>query len=140
MKTLTKPFDLFDLMKLDLDSTLEKNLFQSTLMTKKIYSNIKELDDEILLELIVPGFKKNEIEISLENNTLLVHAKKETKEENSNEKYILNEYSSKEFSRNFKINPNVDMESISSKLEDGILTIKVPKMKKIETKKLIQIK
>lgn len=138
MKTLTNPYSLFDLMKLDLDSTLEKNLFPTTLTSKKIYSNIKEMEEYVLLELVVPGFKKNEIEITLENNGLLVKGKKEEK---NTEKYILNEYSfATEFSRNFKINPNVDMDSISSQLEDGVLTIKVPRLKKAETKKVIQIK
>ena len=63
MKTLTNPYSLFDLMKLDLDSTLEKNLFPTTLTSKKIYSNIREMEEDVLLELVVPGFKKNEIEI-----------------------------------------------------------------------------
>jgi len=87
MKTLTNPYSLFDLMKLDLDSTLEKNLFPTTLISKKIYSNIKEMEEDVVLELVVPGFKKNEIEITLDNNNLLVKGKKEEK---NTEKYILN--------------------------------------------------
>ena len=138
MKTLTNPYNLFDLMKLDLDSTLERNLLPATLTSKKIYSNIKELEEDVVIELVVPGFKKNEIEITLENNNLLVKGKKDEK---ITEKYILNEYSfATEFSRSFKVNQNVDIDLINSKLEDGVLTIKVPRLKKAEVKKVIQIK
>lgn len=140
MKTLLKkPYDLFDLMKSDLNYSLLDNMFYPSSLNSKTFSNIKELEDCVLVEMIIPGFKKEEIEISIDNNLLLVKGKKELKSENENSNFILNEYSVNEFSRSFKVNPSMNFDSIESKLEDGILSIKVPKAKKAENKKIIKI-
>lgn len=138
MKTLTKPYDLFDAIKTNFDYSLMDNLFYPT-VNKKAFSNIKELDDEVQIEIISPGFKKNEIEITLDNDNLIVTGKKTKEAEKKSEKYIAYEYQSDDFTRTYKINPNLNSEAITSKLEDGILTIKVPKTQKTENKKLIKI-
>jgi HSP20 family protein len=139
MKTLTKPYDLFDLMKSNLDSTLFDNFIYSNGVTKKTLSNIKENEDYISIEMITPGFKKNEIEIFFENNLLTIKGKRELKKENESTNYILTEYNVNEFSRSFKINPNLNSDDITSSLEDGILIVKVPRLKKVDNKKIIKI-
>lgn len=141
MKTLTlnKPYDVFDFMKSNLDNTVFDSFFYPNLVNKKTLSNIKEMDDHVSIEMLVPGFRKNEIEISLENNQITITGTKEIKNEKENHNFILNEYNMSSFSRNFKINPNLNSEEITSVLEDGILKVKVPKIKKTENKKLIKI-
>ena len=139
MKTLNKPYDLFDLMKSNLDSALFDNLIYQNPVTKKTLSNIKENEDHVCIEMIVPGFKKNEIEIFFENNLLTIKGKKELKKEKESTNYILNEYNVAEFSRSFKINPNLNSDDITSSLEDGILNVKVPRLKKVDNKKIIKI-
>jgi len=139
MKTLTKPYDLFDLMKSNLDSTLFDNFIYQNGVTKKMPSNIKEREDHVCIEMVIPGFKKDEIEIFFENDLLTIKGKKELKKENESTKYIINEYNVAEFSRSFKINPNLNSDDISSSLEDGILNVKVPRIKKVENKKIIKI-
>jgi HSP20 family protein len=139
MKTLTKPYDLFDLMKSNLDSTLFDNFIYSNGVTKKTLSNIKENEDYISIEMITPGFKKNEIEIFFENNLLTIKGKRELKKENESTNYILTEYNVNEFSRSFKINPNLNSDDITSSLEDGILIVKVPRLKKVDNKKIIKL-
>jgi HSP20 family protein len=139
MKTLNKPYDLFDLMKSNLDSTLFDNFIYQNPVAKKTLSNIKENEDHVCIEMIVPGFKKNEIEIFFENNLLTIKGKKELKKEKESTNYVLNEYSVGEFSRSFKINPNLNSDDITSSLEDGILNVKVPRVKRVENKKIIKI-
>ncbi len=145
MKTLTtKPYNLFDLMKSNimdssLDSSIPDIFFGSNLNLKNTSCNIKDLEDHICLEMIVPGFKKNEIEISFENNLITVKGKKVSEKETDKSNYILNEYKLADFTRSFKVNPNLNTEEIYSTLEDGILNVKIPKVKKAESKKIIKI-
>lgn len=141
MKTLNlhKPYDLFDLIKSDLNPKLIDDLFYTNKPYFKNLSNIKDLEDHVLLEMIVPGFKKNEIEITIENNLLNVSAKKQQDIDNQNEKYLLKEFFIQNFVKNFKVNPEMNVDLIESKLEDGILQIVIPKAKKVENKKIIKI-
>lgn len=139
MKTLTKPYDLFDLVKSNFDSALFDNFVYPNAVSKKTLSNIRENEDHVLIEMIVPGFKKNEIEIFFENNLLTIKGKRESSNENLSNNYVLNEYSTNEFSRSFKVNPSLNSDEISSTLEDGILSLKVPRVKKVENKKIIKI-
>ncbi len=88
------------------------------------FSEIKANDSAYEIQFIVPGFKKNEITLSATPSYLYVAARNKT-----------NLYSDK-----IKLNSSVDIENITSKLEDGILYITVPK-KTQEAKSLsIEIK
>lgn len=102
-------------------------------------TNISEKDNEVKVNLVIPGYKKSDLEISLENQILTVKGKKSAATEDDNGKYTKREFSTQEFSKSFRIDPNVGDESITSKLEDGILTIQIPRAKKTESKKMISI-
>lgn len=145
MKTLTtKPYNLFDLMKSNimdssLDSSIPDIFFNSNFNLKNTSCNIRDTEDHVFLEMVVPGFKKSEIEISFENNLITIKGKKISEKETEKSNYILNEYKLADFTRSFKVNPNLNIEEIYSTLEDGILNVKVPKVKKTESKKIIKI-
>ena len=72
----------------------------------------------------VPGFNKENIKISLEQKYLTVEINKETKKEQT--KYLLKERYEGKFSRTFYVG-TVDRTNIKAKVEDGILTITLPK-------------
>lgn len=139
MKTLKNPYDLFDLVKSNLDYSLMDNFIFNNNQFHRPLSNIKDKQDEISIELIAPGYNKNEIEITIDNNILLVKGKKDKTTEIEKENIVLNEFYNTEFQRSFKINTEINIDSVKSKLENGILNISIPKAKKIENKKLIQI-
>lgn len=139
MKTLKNPYDLFDLVKSNLDYSLMDNFIFNKNQFHRPLSNIKDKQDEIAIELIAPGFNKDEIQITIENNILLVKGKKEKITETENQNIILNEFYNTEFQRSFKINTEINIDLIKSKLENGILNISIPKIKKVENKKVIQI-
>lgn len=144
MKTFktTRPYDFFDFIKSDFNSKFTDNFLNPEIFNNlptKTPSNIKESNDFVSIEILVPGFDKDEMEIILEKDLLTIKGKKEPIQNDENESYILKEHSLKEFSRSFKVNPNLDTESIESTLKKGILFVKVPKIKKIENKKTIKI-
>jgi HSP20 family protein len=92
--------------------------------------DVRENADHIYVEAELPGFKKDEIDINLENQTLTISAEhKESKEEKPSDKadWLLRERRYSHFQRSFTLPPTVDPASVQAKLNDGILTVTLQK-------------
>jgi len=130
---------LADLFRSDFQTVMNESLRNPYHFSKNPLMNISDTEKEVEIQMVVPGLKKSEIEVSLDNNLLTVTAKTDKQPEGKNEKYLRKEFETQSFVKSFRIDSNIDQESILSKLEDGVLTIQIPKTKKKETKKLISI-
>ena len=108
---------------------------------KSMRTDIKDNDNEYLLEVELPGFNKDEVKISLDDGYLTVAASKNENKEDENDKYIKKEIYTSKQERSFYFG-NIDESKISAKFENGILKISVPKdeLPQLETKKYIEIK
>lgn len=95
--------------------------------------NVTENENEFQLEYLVPGFKKEEIKVALEQNILTVKAEKKTENIDEQKRYTRKEFSFSSFKRSFTLPENVDIEKMTAKHEHGILHIVLPK--KVEEKK-----
>ncbi len=103
--------------------------------------NISENEHIFKVEIGVPGFRKGEIDISLEGNDLVVSGSKERsdkKDEPVPYKSHSREFDYSHFTRTFEIPKSVDAMQIAAKLEDGLLSIDLPKKEvtKPETRKV----
>ncbi len=100
--------------------------------------NIAENDKEYQLEFSLAGYKKEDLTINLEHDTLTVSAKieKETTNENDDKKYTRREYTSKSFSRAFYLPEQVKEKDIEAAFENGILTLTLPKAVKEKAKEI----
>jgi HSP20 family protein len=89
--------------------------------------NIHETADAFHLELNVPGRKKEDFKINVENGILTISFEK--KEENSNEgfKTVRKEFSFKSFKRSFNLDHQIEAENIQAKYENGLLKLLLPK-------------
>ena len=98
--------------------------------------DIREDGDSLVVEAELPGFKKEEVDITLENQTLTISAerKEEHKEEQKGE-YLLNERRYSRFLRSFTL-PTVDEKSVQAKLEDGALTVALNKREETKPRKI----
>lgn len=96
--------------------------------TRAFKCDIQRLEDKVVVECELPGFKKDDIEISYEDKILTVEAKKDEKVENEKDKnnYIVKERYSQSVRRSFTVD-NIDEDNIKAKYEDGILTITLNK-------------
>lgn len=100
-------------------------------------TDIKETDKEFELSVDLPGFDKNDINLSLDNGYLTIEAKREEKEEKDN--YLRRERSFS-CSRSYYVGDAVTEEDIKAKYNNGTLNLIVPKKEKqIPPKKFIQI-
>ena len=106
-------------------------------------TDIREHDAGYELDIDLPGFKKDEINVELENGYLTISAAKglDKDEQDKKGKYIRKERYAGAMQRSFYVGDAVTEEDIKAKFEDGILKISIPKKdaKAVETKKSIAI-
>jgi len=85
-------------------------------------------DKNFFLEAELPGMKKNEIKISLQDNILTISGeKKKSGEDNDKNEYFRNERIFGKFSRSFTLPKDIDPDSTGAVFEDGILKISIGK-------------
>lgn len=121
---------------------VEKKLYGHN-ASRMMSTDIKQKDDGYELEMDLPGFKKEDIQISLENGYLTISAAKGL-DENSEEKthYIRRERYVGTCSRSFYVGQTITQDQIRAEFHHGILKLFVPKedaMPAIEQKKYIAI-
>ena len=108
-----------------------RQLFNNYLAT-----NIIERDDEFVVSVIAPMVKKDEIKLLAEDGYLTIEINQ--KEVESNEKFIVKEQCALNAQRKFYLG-KINEAKVKAKLEDGILTITVPKAEEVKPK-YIEIK
>lgn len=91
-------------------------------------TDVKETEKDYILDVDLPGFKKEDVNLNLENGYLTISAKREHKVDNEDRKenFVRRERSFGQFSRSFYVG-DVEQDEIEAHLENGILTIKLPK-------------
>ena len=118
---------------------LRDNLFDdmfNCFTQNDLRSDVSFEENEYDITVDVPGVDKKDIDISFNDDVLTVNVKYEKKNEKKN--YTVKERFYSNTSRSFYLE-NANPEAIKAKLENGVLNIKVAKMPKLETKKLIAI-
>ena len=111
-------------------------------------TDIKESDKEYELEMDLPGFKKDEISVELNDGYLTISAAKgldkdeaESKAEAKKGNYIRRERYSGACQRSFYVGEEITQDDIKASFKHGILTLTIPKKdaKQVESKKYISI-
>ena len=100
--------------------------------------DIKENENEYIVEAELPGFKKEDVSASLHNHYLEIAATK-NEEVNQEGDYVYKERATTTLKRKFYLEDAIN-EKVDAKLNDGILKIEIPKDKNIEDKRKIEIK
>ena len=102
--------------------------------------DVYEKNGNYNIEMDIPGYKKEDITLECEDGILSVTAEKkdEVNEEDNDKKYIRRERVYGKVTRTFSF-ADIDEEAISAEFNNGILKITIPKTKKIESKKVIEI-
>lgn len=100
--------------------------------------DLKETDENYLVEADLPGVNKEDITVEFVNNYLIISAKRNYSTENKKENFVRQERHYGEFNRSFYIS-NVDEDNIEASFKDGVLKINLSKLDKgnYNRKKLI---
>jgi len=103
--------------------------------------NTREGEFAYHIEVDLPGMKKEDINISIEDKTLVISGERKFKEELKEENYYKIESAFGKFSRSFTLPENVDIENIHAEAKDGVLEITIPKLaQEVQKVKKIEIK
>ena len=128
-------FDLFgDFFDDDFFIKRDKNLMKT---------DIKETKDQYIIDMDLPGFDKENINLSLNNGYINISAKVEKNDNSEEEKYVRQERFYGECSRQFYVGDDIKKEDINAEFKNGILTIQIPKKEELSSSnetKQIEIK
>ena len=101
--------------------------------------DIREDSDHFYVEAELPGFRKEEVDITLENQTLTISAERKFENMQGDEKkgeLLLHERRYSRFLRSFTLPPTVDEQSVNAKLADGMLTITLNKREETKPRRI----
>ena len=101
--------------------------------------NVRENENKYTMEFAVPGIKKEFCRVNLNNDGNLevtIENKMEHKEENKKEHYLRREFNYSNYQQVYVLPEDVIKDDIAAKVDNGVLTIIMPKAKKEEEKKI----
>ena len=134
--------DFFDLPRMRMPEDAERKLYGKHI-NGIMKTDVRDKDGNYELDIDLPGFKKDEISLTLDNGYLVVGARKMLNEEEKDDKGTLlrQERYSGAMQRSFYVGDGIDENDVKAKFEDGVLSLSFPKEKEpeIPEKKTIMI-
>lgn len=100
----------------------------------RVPSNILETEEAFRIELAVAGYRKEDINIQVQNRVLTVSAKQDQPEMGDRGRYTRREFKPGSFSRSFRLSDWVDGDNIEAAYEHGILMLTIPKKEEAKEK------
>jgi len=94
--------------------------------------NITETPEAYLISLSVPGFSKEQLKISTENETLSISGEHAEEALNEKERYTRREFKTTSFSRSFRLPELVDLDGITADHVNGTLAIRIPRTQPVK--------
>lgn len=130
--------DLFDLRK-EIDTMFDNRFFGGMLQRFSDQSwapvmDIVESEKDFTVKVELPGMKKEDIKINIENNTLSIEGERKTESEEKGKTFHRIERSYGQFYRAVSLPKHVDDAKIKAEFNDGLLTITLPKAETAKTK------
>ena len=109
-----------------LDTLFNESAWSDSFTSRRPKANVKEENDQYVIELVAPGFTKDQINIHLEKDILTIKGEP-AKTEQEKVRYTMREFIAGDFARRFSVPDSVDTEKISAEFQNGILEVRLPK-------------
>ncbi|RQD66569.1 MAG: Hsp20/alpha crystallin family protein [Desulfonatronovibrio sp. MSAO_Bac4] len=106
----------------------------STVFTPSV--EISEKEDEVIVKAEIPGLDHQDIDVSVENNSLILRGDKKREKKEEKENYVHMECSYGSFNRVIPLRVGVDREKVTASYKKGILTVRLPKSETSKSKKI----
>ena len=124
-----------------LNNWFDDNFFNTPVMAQTTTTapavNVKKDNKQYVMEVAVPGLKKEQVNMSIDKDgylTLSIENKNEQKDENKKEHYLRREFSYTSYRQSYALPDNVDADKIAANVADGVLKVVLPKVEKKEEK------
>jgi len=96
--------------------------------------NIVENEDNYTLTAKVPGMREKDIDLEIKDGRMTLKGQVEESQEKEEKQYRMREFSHRSFERSFTIGEGIDQDNISAKLENGVLTVVLPRKEEAKPK------
>ncbi|PCR90339.1 Hsp20/alpha crystallin family protein [Natrinema ejinorense] len=101
--------------------------------------DLADEEDEFVVTIDVPGYESDDLELRLTGDTLAISGEREHRQENGDENYIRRERKTQSFSRQLRLPAPIDVDGVTASVNNGILTIHLPKREASEEGRSIDI-
>lgn len=98
--------------------------------------DIRETDDSLTVFCEIPGLKKEDVSITLENNVLTISGERKFEKETKEQSYHRMERSYGKFSRSFSLPSNLETSKVDASVQDGVLRISLPKVEAAKPRRI----
>jgi len=133
IKVSPRPFErTFSGLFEDLFQQLPSHDWGQRLATDTVPVNIRETKDGYVLDLVAPGFEKQDFRISMEKDLLTLSAERKQETKSADERLLKREFTLRSFTRSFRLDEQIDRSAIAAKYEQGILQLTLPKKEEVK--------
>jgi HSP20 family molecular chaperone IbpA len=137
--------NIFEIWPSYFDEILERNwsdLIHFRLLGAFPRVNVQEMENQYLVEVDLPGARKNDITVKFVDDSLEISGEVKSKHENQKNKYLRFERINGKFLRVISLSRNTDKDKVTAELKDGVLSIAILKLSErvVHQDKLIVIK
>ena len=126
-----RPFNLLEEVE-----AMARELFDSGRASFPTGLDVYREKDELVVKAELPGIKKKDLDISLEDDLLTIKAEKKQEEVTEDATYYISERRFGQYSRTIALPFHVDAEKISATFKNGLLEMRLPRADKAETKRI----
>lgn len=133
MYSLTKVDDVFTAFRNELDG-LFADVLPNAFGSGYPRLDMEEVSDGLKVTATVPGLTKEDVSVTVNNGVVTITGKSRNKKEEKGGKHFLKEIHSSAFSRSFSVSDKFDLDKVSAKMENGLLTINIPVFPSIKQK------
>jgi HSP20 family protein len=137
--SLFKNFDPFEVIEKEFDDLWTVPFFKVPSIAKVAPLDISEDENNYYIDADLPGFKKDNVSISIDKGILTIKAQMEKDEKKDTKKYHSRERVSQSVTRSISLPENVDTQKIAAKYENGVLKLTLPK-KEVDSSSKLEIK
>jgi len=134
-------FDRWAILRNDLDSLLDMPFWADSSRQSQLFSgwapalDLYQSDDNIVAVVELPGMRKEDIEISLQDGTLIISGERKEETNQTNGATRTERYTGK-FRRSITLPSRVDVNKVSATYRDGVLTVTLPKAEEAKPKQI----
>ena len=99
-------------------------------------ADLYETDEAYNVEMELPGFSRDDINVTIEQGMLTISGRRAREESSENENYHLRERSIGRFSRSFSLPASIEANDVEARFEEGLLKVNLPKAEEARTRKI----
>ena len=139
------PFGLIEDLQSDLNRFFDSSLLNMSKGFSPVETNssnwmphtdIHDSEDQLIVKTDLPGLEKNDIDVTVQGNTLFIRGEKKHEEKIQDMGYLRSERYFGQFERALPLTDDIDQSKVDASYKNGVLTVKIPKKEEAKPKQI----